>query len=572
MRPKYLCGTLAILLCGVISLASAADATPAAPAKLGPAKLGSANLGTVAVVCPKAWQPALEPWIKHRTAQGWTVELLAPQPDAKRQLAAIHQRHAQAPLTALLLVGDAVADPNNELQPLVATQHVASQVINQWRGEPQIATDLPYADPKNSGMPEFAVGRWPVDNAAQLKTVIAKTLAYETSRDFGAWRGKINLVAGIGGFGALTDAAIEQGARSIVLSGLPAGYEPTLTFGSWSSPHCPDPRKFAEAARARMSEGCLFWVYIGHGHPRGLDWVRMPDRQAYGIMECRDCGALPATKCAPIALLLACSTAAFDKPEDCLAEDLLRAESGPVAIMASSRVAMPYGLSVFAMEALQAGLVEKSATLGEVVRLAKVRALQPTTAAPNDAAPNQAAAQHMMTVQHTATRKMLDNMAGLLTPGGLDSQKELHEHAHLLQLIGDPCLQLVHPEPLTLAGPAKARAGSKIELIAKADPYLLAPGMKPGPVRWELRMPPGKLKEKMSAREKYLANDQQWAEMQKTYEASLDVVLASQVGSADNPWETSFTLPPDARGEYQIRCWLTHDHGYATGTHTITVE
>ncbi len=562
MHPPLLRGALALLLWGIGSLVLAAEAVPP---KLAAEKLGPANLGTVAVVCPKAWQPALEPWVKHRTAQGWQVELLAPQPDAKRQLAAIHQRHAQAPLTALLLVGDAVADPNNELQPLVATQHVVSQVITQWRGEPQIATDLPYADPKNTGQPEFAIGRWPVDNAAQLKAVIAKTLAYETSRDYGVWRGKINLVAGIGGFGALTDAAIEQGARSIVLSGLPAGYEPTLTFGSWSSPHCPDPRKFAESARARMAEGCLFWVYIGHGHPRGLDRVRMPDRQAYGIMECRDCGALPASKCAPIALFLACSTGAFDKPDDCLAEDLLRAESGPVAIMASSRVAMPYGLSVFAMEALQAGLVDKSATLGEVVRLAKVRALQPTPAT-KDAAPNQTAAQH------TATRQMLDNMAGLLTPGGHDSQKELREHAHLLQLIGDPCLRLVHPEPLTLAGPAKAKAGSKIELIAKADPFLLATGVKPGPVLWELRMPPGKLKEKMAAREKYLATDNQWAEMQKTYEAALDVVLAGQTGSADNPWEASFTLPADARGEYQVRCWLTHDNGYATGTHTITVE
>jgi hypothetical protein len=548
-----------MFLGGIGSLALAAEAMPI--------NAEAAKLGTVAVVCPAAWQPVLEPWIKHRTAQGWQVELLAPQPDAKRQLAAIYARHAQAPLTALLLVGDSVAEPANELQPLVATQHVASQVITRWHGEPQIATDLPYADPKNTGQPEFAVGRWPVDNKAQLKTVIDKTLAYETSRDFGSWRGRINLVAGIGGFGALTDAAIEQGARAIVLSGLPAAYEPTLTFGSWSSPHCPDPRKFAASARARMAEGCLFWVYIGHGHTRGLDWVRMPDRQAYGIMECRDCGALPAAKCAPIALFLACSTGAFDKPEDCLAEDLLRAESGPVAILASSRVAMPYGLSVFGMEALQAGLVEKSATLGEVVRLAKVRSLPTTSTKPaKETAPNQAATQHI------ATRKMLDGMAGLLTPGGHDSQQELVEHAHLLQLIGDPCLRLSYPQAAKLQGPTKAKAGSTIEITAQAEQLPLAPGMKPGVVRWELRMPSGKLKEKMSVREKYLANDIQWAEMQATYEAALDTVIASQSQAADQPWQTSFTIPADARGEYQIRCWHSHDNGCATGTHTIVVE
>lgn len=559
MHQPFLRGALAILLCGVASLTNAAEATLS--------KRGEARIGTVAVVCPAAWQPALDPWIKHRTAQGWQVELLAPQPDAKRQLAAIHQRHAQAPLTALLLVGDSVPEPKNELQPLVATQHVASQVITRWNGEPQIASDLPYADPQNTGQPEFAVGRWPVDDVKQLKTVIAKTLAYENSRDFGEWRGRVNLVAGIGGFGALTDAAIEQGARTIVLSGLPAAYEPTLTFGSWTSPHCPDPRKFAESARARMSEGCLFWVYIGHGHPRGLDWVRMPDRRAYEILECRDCAALPAAKCAPVAIFLACSTGAFDKPEDCLAEDLLRADAGPVAILASSRVAMPYGLSVFATEALQAGLVEKSATLGEVVRLAKVRALQVIPAA-TKSTPHEKPVD-----QRSEIRKLLDNMAGLMTPGGHDSQLELREHAHLLQLIGDPCLRLVHPESITLAGPAKAKAGSKIEITATTPGRAAADtNAAAEQVRWELRVPPGRLKQKATPRERYAASDAQWAEMQTTYEAALDAVVASQTQTADQPWQTAFTIPADARGEYQIRCWHTHGNGYATGTHTIVVE
>ncbi len=549
-------GAVAVLLSILVAAAPAAEATAVAPAK--PA--APAKLGTVAVVSPAAWQPALEPWVKHRTAQGWQVELLAPKPNAKLQLADIQQRHTQAPLTALLLIGDAVAEPTNPLQPLVATQHVASLVFTSWNGEPQIATDLPYADPKNTGQPEFAIGRWPVDDKEQLKLVVAKTLAYEASRDFGPWRGRINLVAGIGGFGALTDAAIEQGARTIVLSGLPATYEPTLTFGSWTSPHCPDPRRFAESARARMAEGCLFWVYIGHGQPRGLDWVRMPDRKAYEIMECRDCAALPPPKSAPLAMFLACSTGAFDKPEDCLAEDLLRADSGPVAILASSRVAMPYGLSVFATEALQAGLVERTATLGEIVRLAKVRALQQKDSANNT--PRAGA----------AIRSMLDSIAGLLTPGGHDSRLELIEHAHLLQLFGDPCLKLTYPEQAQLQGPAKAKAGSTIEITAKPNLFLFAPGTKLGTVHWELRMPPGRLKESMPAREKYLASNAQWNEMQTTYEAALDPVVARQNGAGENPWQASFTLPANAKGEYQVRLWYAHNGGFVAGTHKIVVE
>jgi hypothetical protein len=536
---KTLC-TMALLTSG---MAVAAEANSPA----------SGQLGRVAVVCPAAWQPTLEPWIKHRTAQGWQVELLAPKPDAKRQLADIHDRHAQTPLAALLLVGDSVADPTTPLQPLVATQHVAAQVITRWNGESQIATDLPYADPKHTGQPEFAIGRWPVDDKAQLKAVIDKTLAYEASRDFGPWRGRINLVAGLGGFGALTDAAIEQGARTIVLSGLPAVYEPTLTFGSWTSPHCPDPRRFAEAAQARMSEGCLFWVYIGHGQPRGLDWVRMPDRRAYEILECRDCMALRPPKSAPLALFLACSTGAFDKPEDCLAEELLRTDSGPVAILASSRVAMPYGLSVFATEALQAGLVEQTPTLGEVVRLAKVRALKPTD-------------------QRSMTRKLLDSTAGLLTPGGHDSQAELREHAHLLQLFGDPCLKLIHPGAILLTGPAKAKAGSSIEITANVAAMPPTTDSKLAPVHWELRLPPGRLKKSTPERSQYLANDAQWNEMQATYETALDAVLTSQTLPSDKPWQATFNLPADARGEYHVRVWHAYQGGYSAGTHKIVVE
>jgi hypothetical protein len=309
-----------------------------------------------------------------------------------------------------------------------------------------------------------------------------------------------------------------------------------------------------------MAEGCLFWVYIGHGQPRGLDWVRMPDRKAYEIMECRDCAALPPTKSAPLAIFLACSTGAFDKTEDCLAEDLLRADAGPVAIVASSRVAMPYGLSVFATEALQAGLVEKTATLGEVVRLAKVRGLQPKLS--DNGAPRAGA----------TIRSLLDSTAGLLTPGGHDSRLELLEHAHLLQLFGDPCLKLSYPEQVPLQGPAKVKAGSTVEITAKPDVFLLAPGTKLGPVRWELRMPPGRLKDATPTRAKYLASDTQWNEMQTTYEAALDAVVATHIAPAEKPWQASFTLPANAKGEYHVRLWYTHDGGFVAGTHKIVVE
>jgi hypothetical protein len=228
---------------------------------------------------------------------------------------------------------------------------------------------------------------------------------------------------------------------------------------------------------------------------------------------------------------------------------------------------MPYGLSVFATEALQAGLVEKTATIGEIFRLAKVRALQ------NIPTASQSPANEKPVDQRSEIRKLLDNMAGLLTPGGHDSQKELLEHAHLLQLIGDPCLRLVHPESITLTGPAKAKPGSKVEISAAAtQPVATGANAAADQIRWELRVPAGRLKQKATPRDRYAASDAQWAEMQTTYEAALDAVLASQSQAADQPWQTAFTIPADARGEYQIRIWHVHGNGYATGTHKIVVE
>ena len=44
--------------------------------------------------------------------------------------------------------------------------------------------------------------------------------------------------------------------------------------------------------------------------------------------------------------MLACYTAAFDQPQDCLAEELLKTEGGPVAVYGGSRVTMPYAMGV----------------------------------------------------------------------------------------------------------------------------------------------------------------------------------------------------------------------------------
>ncbi len=94
-------------------------------------------------------------------------------------------------------------------------------VIPRWRGEPIIATDFPYSDLDRDGQPELAIGRWPVIRANNWKSSSKKPCNTRPPAPAGPERARVNLVAGVGGFGALTDAAIEQGARTVITRACP---------------------------------------------------------------------------------------------------------------------------------------------------------------------------------------------------------------------------------------------------------------------------------------------------------------------------------------------------------------
>ena len=122
----------------------------------------------------------------------------------------------------------------------------------------------------------WRLGRIPADSPAELSRIVAKILAYERSTDFGPWRQRVNLIAGVGGFSPLLDTVIETATSKLLTSGIPATYDTRMTYGSWRSPYCPDPRLFHAMTVERHNEGCLFWVYIGHGQATELDQVSIP--------------------------------------------------------------------------------------------------------------------------------------------------------------------------------------------------------------------------------------------------------------------------------------------------------
>ena len=413
-----------------------------------PAAVGAPAPDTV-VVCPADFRVTVRPWLEHRTRQGHRIALVSNLGTPAQIRQRIIEQSKGGRLKHVLLLGD--SDPAMAQNAIirgrsVPTHYVKAKVNIHWGSEPEIATDTPYADLDGDSVPDVAIGRIPADTPAQLRGMIRKILAYEGSTDFGPWRRQVDFVAGVGGFGQLADSLLETGAKKFITEGIPSPYQTSMTYGSWRSPYCPDPRVFHQTTLESLSRGSLFWVYIGHGHPLTLDRVRVPGSDHH-IFDIRDVAKLDCRSGSPIAMFLACYCGAFDAPRDCLSEEMLRQPGGPVAVFSGSRVTMPYAMSTMGMGLMDECFRRRRATLGEVILHAK-RGM-------------------ILARRGFAQRLMLDVLAKAISPKGTDLADERMEHVQLFNLLGDPLLRLRHPQPVTLTVKRSAKAGG--ELVVEGE-------------------------------------------------------------------------------------------------------
>jgi hypothetical protein len=366
----------------------------------------------VLVVCPREYRAALAPWESFRRSQGHELRVVETAASVAAIQDEIRRTATGGALKHVVLVGDVSSVP---------TGYVDAKINIRWGSEPTIATDQVYADVDGDALPDVAVGRLPVDSAAELSAVVRKIVRYERQADDGAWRERINVVAGVGGFGPVTDMLIEAAGRSVFQQVVPASYE--VTRATTNPADVPK----------QMEDGCFAWIYLGHGLPTELDHVPTPTGHRT-ILAARDAGRLRCTANAPLAVLVACYTGAIDAPSDCLAEELTVAEHGPVATIAATRVSMPYGNTVFGCELLRAAVVEREATLGEIWTRAQRQTL--ATAPADD-----------------QLRTSLDAMARGVSPPPVELDAERREHVMLYQLLGDPLLRPAYPKDVRVASP-----------------------------------------------------------------------------------------------------------------------
>jgi len=388
------------------------------------------------------------------------------------------------------------------------------------------------------------VGRLSAATPAELARIVDKIIAYERSTDFGPWRRQLNLVAGMGGFGPLADMAIESATRHFVSREVPDEYALSMTYASWRSPYCPDPRLFRATTLERLNEGALFWVYIGHGYPLGLDMVHVPGAY-YPILSVNDAPLFRCRRPAPIALFLACYTGAYDASADCLAEQMLRAPGGPVAVLAGSRVTMPYAMAVMSSELMNAVFHNHSPTLGAAILEAKRNMVR---------AP----------AREDWQRTTLDALALVISPSPTKLSIERAEHVLLFNLLGDPLLRLRHPQPAKLHLPASIAAGEALEIEGSS--------IVDGHYTVELVVPRGAFVGEISSRSDYPRTNEELAALQGTYARANDVRLAAAAGeTAQGRFSTRLRVPDSAKGKCHVRVYVESREDFAMAAQAVQI-
>jgi hypothetical protein len=413
----------------------------------------------VLVICPAELRPALAPWEAYRRDQGYTVQIVDAPASADGVTAAIGQTYRQGRLKYVVLIGDVAADrraAHGGAPPVVPTGYVPARINVRWGSEPTIATDGPYADVDGDRLPDVAVGRIPADSPVELAAFVRKVIRYEQQADAGPWQRQIKVVAGVGGFGPLADTLIEAAARCVFQQTVPDGYNVQATLANPAAGSQSPAGGMRWQARQELSGGCLAWVYLGHGLPTELDHVRTPTGEE-PILSVDDAALLRCGAASPLAVLVACYTGALDAPSDCLAERLAMANQGPVAVIAATRVTMPYGNTVLGCELLRACFSEPDAVLGDVWRQAQRRTLADTEDDP--------------------LRTSLDALARGVSPpvaaatgveGPVNLAAERQEHVWMYQLLGDPLLRLQRPGELRLQSPSVVAAGQVLSITGQS--------------------------------------------------------------------------------------------------------
>lgn len=504
-----------------------------------PSNVGEA--GKCYVVCPPAFREALKSWIDYREQQGFEITVVSPEPSANQTKKSLLTAGLDASSAAVLLVGDCriTAAESVDVSKETPTFYRTPGPTAKWGTTATLAGDAPFGDIDGDAIPDVPVGRLSVDSPGQLAGIVKRVMEYENSSDFGEWRDTVQITAGVGGFGMLADAAIESATRSVLTTAVPPSTRLSVTYCSPTSDFNPGPNDFFQSVLRRYQQGGAFWVYLGHGNVTELDRVPGPGGSKRSVLASDDVSLLesPASS-APIAVMLACYTGAFDATVDCLAEQMLFAEGGPIAVLAGSRVTMPYGNSIAAQGLINSFYNAKTENLGTAWLQAQ-REL--ATDAKDD-------------LEIAERRKLVDLLATAVSPAADQLPDERLEHLHLYNLLGDPLLKLTHPGEVKLEVPRSIVAGTPLTIRGEVP--------QDGELTVAVRHLPGNV-----------PIDRELSQVERYEQANQGEIASVRIEQlTTGPFETTIVLPADIKGPVYVVARIKSDNQWSVGAERILVR
>jgi hypothetical protein len=412
--------------------------------------------------------------------------------------------------------------------------------------------------------------------------MLGRSIEYEAIGP-GPWNDTVHVTAGVGGFGFLADAAIETVTRRFLSEGIPQHYHLNVTVASCTSTYCPDPLALRDIYIDRINEqGGLFWVYIGHGNVVELDRFQV-GQEWLPIGLPSDTAKFNCSRRPPIALMLACFTGAFDARVDSFSEHLLAQPNGPIAVIAGSRVTMPYGLSQLASEMINGCFRDRLPTLGEVVLQAKRRIwiddesnpdtqtpaspskqANPSTAASDLASATSAQDPQIVDIRQRY-RKIVTEMANALNPSNHDLTLERREHVRLMNLLGDPLLKIAYPQPMELNVQEKIIAGESLK-VSGSSPI-------DGKLIVELALVRDRLPDGVAALASYRGTDQERQQMNQTYATSNQLVVErTEIAVKAGEFSIDIPIRAEARGRYVLSTYVYGQDSWGVASKKLTVQ
>lgn len=413
-------------------------------------------------------------------------------------------------------------------------------------------TDNWYAAWSDDGAPEFAIGRLPADSPDELKTMIDKIIAYETESESGAWRRKLEVVAGEARMGPEIDALLLRMFRLIFGGNMPRVFDLEVAYTGENSDYYYPSKKFNAHVIDSINKGALIFTYVGHGSAQSLDHIYRREGE-YPIFEHGDVAKLDCAGRSPIMFIVACDSGAFDVAgADCLGEEIVKKRTAPIAVVASSSESHPYGNGILGIEMLPAffarggecGAVTAPAraSLGEMLEYMKFR----------------------NTRGKSLLRTTLDAAAKAWVGSKEIEQRLRVDHQYLYNLLGDPALQVAMPRYDVKVEVDKeyAKSGEKITVSGTCE------GVKEGKavVTFECD-----ITEPLYPGQKAAADEK--AQIERFAENNDKVAFSQEVEVKDGKFSFVMAVPKSAPkgtaglqpGTYYIKVYLTGKEGDAFG-------